>query len=128
MGDRQATALGPDSKKRRPSVNAARAQAQARRGRFPETTRAWIKMMKKPISADSHITEPQHCYVDYIDPKFRDRAPRMERLDKIGDAFVIEGLASPMPTGPVVAAGKDPLQITARGAFAAARMAGWRSG
>src|SRR3546814_5136023 len=41
-------------------------------------------MIKKPISADSHITEPPHCYVDYIDPKFRDRAPRIQRIDKIG--------------------------------------------
>ena len=73
------------------------------------------EMIKKPISADSHITEPPHCYVDYIDPKFRDRAPRMERLDKIGDVFVIEGLASPIPMGLVAAAGKDPSQITTHG-------------
>ena len=72
-------------------------------------------MIKKPISADSHITEPPHCYVDYIDPEFRNRAPRMERLDKIGDAFVIEGLASPIPMGLVAAAGKDPSRITTHG-------------
>ncbi|MDO8911195.1 MAG: amidohydrolase family protein [Phenylobacterium sp.] len=72
-------------------------------------------MIKKPISADSHITEPPHCYVDYIDPKFRNRAPRMERLDKIRDAFVIEGLASPIPMGLVAAAGKDPSRITTHG-------------
>lgn len=72
-------------------------------------------MINMPVSADSHITQPPHCYVDYIDPKFRDRAPRMERLDKIGDAFVIERLASPIPMGLVAAAGKDPSQITTRG-------------
>ena len=38
-------------------------------------------MIRKPISADSHITEPPNCYVDYIDPEFRDRAPRIESLD-----------------------------------------------
>ena len=27
------------------------------------------------ISADSHVTEPGDCYLDRIDPKFRDRAP-----------------------------------------------------
>ncbi len=32
-------------------------------------------MLRKPISADSHITEPPNCYVDFIDPKFSDRAP-----------------------------------------------------
>ena len=30
------------------------------------------------ISADSHITEPPGTYADRIDPKFRDRAPRVE--------------------------------------------------
>ena len=40
-------------------------------------------MLKKPISADSHITEPPNCYIDHIDPKFRDRAPHMKRLDKV---------------------------------------------
>ena len=29
------------------------------------------------ISADSHITEPPNTYTDYIDPAFRDRAPKM---------------------------------------------------
>ena len=30
----------------------------------------------KPISADSHITEPPGTYVDRIDRRFKDRAPR----------------------------------------------------
>jgi uncharacterized protein len=72
-------------------------------------------MIKKPKSADSHITEPPYCYVDGIAPKFRDRALRIARLDKIGDAFVIEGLASPTPIGLGVAAGEDPFQVTTRG-------------
>src|SRR3546814_11193019 len=37
------------------------------------------KMIKKPISADSHITEPPHCYVDYTDTQYRDRATRTKR-------------------------------------------------
>ena len=24
----------------------------------------------KPVSSDSHVTEPPNCYIDYIDPKF----------------------------------------------------------
>ena len=31
----------------------------------------------RPISADSHITEPPNCYVDHIDPAFRERAPHV---------------------------------------------------
>ena len=34
------------------------------------------------ISADSHIVEPPNCYVDFIEPKFRDRAPRVVRHDR----------------------------------------------
>jgi predicted TIM-barrel fold metal-dependent hydrolase len=72
-------------------------------------------MIRKPISADSHITEPPHCYVDYIDPKFRDRAPRVKRVDKVGDAFVIEGMSTPIAMGLVAAAGKNPADITTTG-------------
>ena len=25
----------------------------------------------KTVSADSHVTEPPNCYIDYIDPKYR---------------------------------------------------------
>ena len=32
-------------------------------------------MTKPIISAYSHIAEPPNCYLDFIDPKFRDRAP-----------------------------------------------------
>ena len=39
-------------------------------------------MIRKPISADSHITEPPNCYVDYIDPAFRDRAPVIKQLPR----------------------------------------------
>lgn len=72
-------------------------------------------MIKKPISADSHITEPPNCYTDYIDPKFRDVAPRVKRIDGVGDAFVVNGMGSPVPMGLVAAAGKDPSQITTDG-------------
>ena len=33
----------------------------------------------KLISADSHIVEPPDMYTGRIEPKFRDRAPKMER-------------------------------------------------
>ncbi|HIF10251.1 MAG TPA: amidohydrolase, partial [Sneathiellales bacterium] len=62
----------------------------------------------RAISADSHITEPPNCYIDYIDPKFRDRAPTIVNDPKYGDVYVIEGLARPVPMGLIAAAGKDP--------------------
>ncbi|MDR5727794.1 MAG: amidohydrolase family protein [Terriglobia bacterium] len=83
-------------------------------------------MLKGSISADSHITEPPNCYTDYIDPKFRDRAPRMQRLDRVGDAFIIEGLNTPIPMGLVAAAGKNPADITTDGvAFEDLWRSGW---
>ena len=41
----------------------------------------------KAISADSHITEPGDCYLPFIDPAYRDRAPvaRHARRDGCGD-------------------------------------------
>jgi hypothetical protein len=61
----------------------------------------------KPISADSHVTEPPGTYVDRIDGRFKDRAPRMVRDPKRGDMFVIEGLDKPVPMGLIAAAGKS---------------------
>ena len=72
-------------------------------------------MIKRPISADSHITEPPNCYTDFIDREFRDRAPVVKRIEGIGDAFVVDGMGSPIPMGLVAAAGKDPSKITTDG-------------
>ena len=63
------------------------------------------------ISADSHVTEPPHCYVDYIDPKYRDRAPCVLEESDGGDSFVIDGMPGAVPMGIVAAAGKDPRDI-----------------
>ncbi|HEX4891610.1 MAG TPA: amidohydrolase family protein [Alphaproteobacteria bacterium] len=72
-------------------------------------------MIKKPISSDSHITEPPNCYIDFIDPKFRDRAPRMVDDGKGGDAFYVEGIKRPINVGLAAAAGKDPKDLRGRG-------------
>jgi predicted TIM-barrel fold metal-dependent hydrolase len=61
----------------------------------------------KPISADSHVTEPPGTYVDRIDRRFKDRAPRMVHDPRRGDRFVIEGLEKPVPMGLIAAAGKS---------------------
>ena len=50
----------------------------------------------KVISADSHIVEPPDMYIARINPKFRDRAPRMERrktpTGREYDAWVLDGM------------------------------------
>lgn len=43
------------------------------------------------ISADSHVVEPPNTFVDYIDPKYRDRAPHVEKEDG-NDVYKCEGV------------------------------------
>jgi predicted TIM-barrel fold metal-dependent hydrolase len=69
------------------------------------------ELPKGMISADSHITEPPLCYIDRIDPKYRDRAPRVLTEGDGGDAFVIDGMPGTVPMGIVAAAGIDPRNI-----------------
>lgn len=57
------------------------------------------------ISADSHIVEPPGTYVDRIDPKFRDRAPRIKFHETLGDVMVIDNGKSIVPYHIVAAAG-----------------------
>src|SRR5439155_12558116 len=33
------------------------------------------------ISVDDHVVEPSHVFVDHIEPRFRDRAPRIGERD-----------------------------------------------
>ena len=79
------------------------------------------------ISADSHITEEPGTYVDHIDAKWRDHAPKMiDGGDDIGDVFVVEGSSVPVPMGLVAAAGKDPSEIRVKGTrFDELHRGGW---
>jgi predicted TIM-barrel fold metal-dependent hydrolase len=78
------------------------------------------------ISADSHVTEPPRSYIDHIDPRWRDEAPRMERNDQLGDVFVIPGMQVPVPMGLVAAAGKPAEEIRVAGvAFEELHRGGW---
>ena len=58
------------------------------------------------ISADSHITEPGDCYLDRIDPKYRDRAPIAVTDDVMGAVMSIDNGRSRVPYGMVAAAGR----------------------
>ncbi len=83
-------------------------------------------MLKPIISADSHITEPGNTYTDYIDPAFRDRAPRIVRDEKRGDMFHIEGINRPVPMGLIAAAGKKAEELTMFGVkFEELHRGGW---
>lgn len=65
----------------------------------------------RPISADSHVTEPPHCYKDYIDPKFRDRAPEVRNDPKRGPLYFIPGIPEGVAMGTLASAGKNPKDI-----------------
>jgi uncharacterized protein len=78
------------------------------------------------ISADSHITEPPDCYVDRIDPAYRDRAPHIVDGGDRGDLFVVPGMSRTIPMGLVAAAGKDAMELTEQGVrFEELHRSGW---
>jgi predicted TIM-barrel fold metal-dependent hydrolase len=62
-------------------------------------------LVKQGISADSHIVEPPNCYVDFIDPKYRDVAPYIAKNKYGVDNFMIKGLKNGVPLGLMAAAG-----------------------
>ena len=68
------------------------------------------------ISADSHITEAPNTYLDYIDSKYVDVAPRVIETENHGDVYVIDGMKRSIPMGLVAAAGQkaDELNTKAR--------------
>ena len=63
------------------------------------------------ISADSHITEPGDCYLPFIDPAFRDRAPIAITHDVMGAAMSVDNGRSVIPYGMIAAAGRPWDQI-----------------
>jgi uncharacterized protein len=82
----------------------------------------------KPISADSHVTEPPGCYIDRIDPKFRDRAPHIIHDKVRGDLFIIDGLPDIVPMGVIAAAGQDPRAMRVDGVrFEDLHRGGWNA-
>src|SRR6195952_571195 len=63
------------------------------------------------VSADSHVTEPGDCYLPYIDPAYRDRAPVSVTHDVMGAAMSVDNGRSVIPYGMVAAAGRSWDQI-----------------
>ena len=66
----------------------------------------------KLISADSHVFEPREMWVDYLDPQFRDRAPRIVTNPNglKGDYFVMPG-QEPEKVGGGFSAGATPEEL-----------------
>jgi predicted TIM-barrel fold metal-dependent hydrolase len=85
---------------------------------------------RKLISADSHVSEPADLWVERIDARFRDRAPRI--VDNIpgkppGSYLVLEGVP-PIHVSQGLAAGKKPEELTAffqTTTYKDARPGGW---
>ena len=67
-------------------------------------------MSYRLISSDSHVTMPDAAWQEYLDPEFRDRAPRVEHTDE-GDVRVFEGRRTPIMTLDNLA-GKKPEEFT----------------
>jgi len=59
------------------------------------------------ISADSHVIEPIEAYSRYIDPAFRDRAPRFCQDPDKGQAYLVDGLPARIAVASVAACGKQ---------------------
>jgi predicted TIM-barrel fold metal-dependent hydrolase len=85
----------------------------------------------KLISADSHIVEPPDMYVGRMEPRFRDRAPRMERRKTPSgreyDAWMLDG-TQVGTLGAVMQAGQrfeDPSQIDFLGVWEDVRKGGY---
>ena len=83
----------------------------------------------KLISADSHVSEPPDLWVERVEKRYRDRAPRLavNPPGRDGAYFLYEGYA-PHPIGIGLAAGKSPQELAeflTKGTYADARPGGW---
>jgi predicted TIM-barrel fold metal-dependent hydrolase len=78
----------------------------------------------KLFSADSHVVEPAHCYVDHIEARFRARAPHFTVNEHGGEMVIFEDLP------PIPAAAMAPIGHTLEGpmGFKGMTLAGVNSG
>jgi predicted TIM-barrel fold metal-dependent hydrolase len=77
------------------------------------------------ISADSHVSEPPNLWLERMEQKYRDRAPRIERYGD-SDCFIYEGQMAPQPIGLGVMAGRKPEEFKAMGVtMDEVRRGGW---
>ncbi|MGH7931636.1 MAG: amidohydrolase family protein [Candidatus Binataceae bacterium] len=81
------------------------------------------------VSADSHMTEPANLWVERLDKKYRDNAPRVVKNEKPnGPAYLFVGPGiHPLAVAAAFAAGKggDDLREHMKHGYEAARPGGW---
>ncbi len=83
-------------------------------------------MERTVISADSHVCEHPNTFIDRIDKKFLERAPRLVHDEKRGDVFLVDGSPNSVPLSLTSAAGKKPEELSATGAvFDKLHRGGW---
>jgi predicted TIM-barrel fold metal-dependent hydrolase len=75
------------------------------------------------ISADSHVREPGDLWLNYIDPAFRERAPRLVSAED-GDYWVCDG-RPPFPVRANNPPGAPPTRKSAVGRYADNLPGGW---
>jgi predicted TIM-barrel fold metal-dependent hydrolase len=86
-----------------------------------------VKVDYPIISADSHITEAPNTYIDYIDSKYVETAPRVVETEDKGDLYVIDGMKRTIPMGLVAAAGQDPMALNTRARYSDIPRSGYDS-
>ena len=82
------------------------------------------------ISSDSHVFEPPDLWTERIDAEFRERAPRMQRVDEV-DHLVVEKDQMIAGIGLISNAGarfENPEQISAHGRFEDVHAGGYDPG
>jgi predicted TIM-barrel fold metal-dependent hydrolase len=84
-------------------------------------------MIKRILSADSHITETPDTYKPRMAAAFRDQAPYLTHDPERGDLFVIPGMkARSVPVGLIAAAGRKAEELrTFRARFEDLHPGGW---
>ena len=73
-------------------------------------------MFKPIISSDSHVCEPPGTFIDRIDKKYLDDAPRVVNDPVRGDIFQIKGVTKAIPLSLISAAGQPPESLSTKGA------------
>jgi predicted TIM-barrel fold metal-dependent hydrolase len=76
--------------------------------------------MSLVVDADGHILEPRNTWIDYIDPRFRDRAIRIERDAKGEEVLLIDGKSLEVVRGRLAALGgieMDPSEALETGKY-----------
>src|SRR5438067_5978577 len=75
------------------------------------------------ISADSHVREPENLWLDYIEPAYRERAPRVIH-EAAKDSWWCDGLP-PLPARVTIMPGDAEEQRQPKVRYAENRPGGW---